>query len=290
MTAVRSVPLRARLYALVDAAASPESIFPLLEQSQTAFQSVYAGLPEEELGPASLFLTAIDDPQAGWFTALSQIDLRSPCLSLIRSYVDADSLATHLRAFLFADIGDGMTAMVRYFDPRNTSKVLEVWGKPIRTIFLAPIEQWMSRGRSPDWNSIRNAEPASLRFCRSVIIRLEQADIDVLTAHTEPDELLATLIRAGSVDGKPLYLDRYTDFYARYEKAVQWGLTEATDRLIYCQHSYRYGLHFDDHHAVRDLLANPERRRESLGIAFRRLPPGVWEQIAHWHEIGEKTV
>src|ERR1700738_2730538 len=124
----QSTSKRPQLFALVDGAANPATIHPLLEKSGVDFRSVYEGLPEEKLGFASLFLAPIDDPDADWVTELDQIDRHSPCLSLVWGRVGLEDLAAHLRAFLFADIGDGMTAMVRFFDPRNTQAVFEVWG------------------------------------------------------------------------------------------------------------------------------------------------------------------
>ncbi len=264
---------------LVDAAVCPPKGVPLLERAGVPFRSVFTGLPEEELGPASLFLAPVSDIEADWIVELDRLDLQSPCLSLIWSRVDMDALVTHLQAFLFADIGDNMTAMVRYFDPRNTGAVFDIWGEQVRGMFMSPIEQWMYRGRHKEWQPIHNDLTASARICRSVMIRLEQTDIDVLTAHTEPDEILAVLIESGVVDGARPYLDRFEDFIPRYLRAVQWGISEPGDRLVFCQHTYLYGKDFDQHRFVNDLLVRGQQSGESFGAAITRVPVGVWEEI-----------
>ncbi|MCE4547179.1 MULTISPECIES: DUF4123 domain-containing protein [unclassified Caballeronia] len=281
LTASRNRPSDARLFGLVDAAARPERIHGLLKDSGAAFRSLYAGLPEEEAGPASLYIVRIKDRKADWAEALSQVDLHTPCLSLIWSRVDLDSLVTHLQAFLFADIGDNMTAMVRYFDPRNIEAVLGAWGKEVSGMFMSPIEQWLYRGRYPDWQRIRNESHADSRICRSIVTRLEETEIDALMAHTEPDELLATLVESGVVDCERPYVERFADFIPRYRQAVQWGISEPADRLIFCQYSYLYGEAFDQHFFINDLLVLAKHTGESFREAVLRVPAGAWAQIEH---------
>lgn len=269
-------------FALIDGAASPAEIAPLLAQSGTAFVSLYEGLPEEQLGPASLFLARIDDADATWVDELNDIDLRFPCLTLIWSHVDLPDLATHLRAFLFAGIGDGMTAMVRFFDPRNTGAVLELWGEQIRTLFLAPIAQLNYRGRHDDWQTIRKRdgdprEPG--RISRSVVIELGQRDIDQLMAHSEPDELMASLIDLGHIDHTLPYRSRFVDFEPRYGRALEWGFTEPKDRMAYCDYSYRYGPDFDRHPRIQEALASRRHTGGSFDAAVDRIPGSVWNEL-----------
>ncbi|MBN3747324.1 DUF4123 domain-containing protein [Burkholderia sp. Se-20373] len=269
----------ARLMGLIDAAVCPPKVVPLLERAGVPYLSVFAGLPEEELGHASLFLVSVTDTEADWFMELDRLDLQSPCLSLIWSTVEMDALVTHLQAFLFADIGDNMTAMVRFFDPRNTEAVFGVWGEQVRAMFMGPFEKWMYRGRHRAWQHIRNDSTAPARVCRSVMIRLEQVDIDVLTVHTEPDEILAALVESGDVDGERPYLDRFEDFIPRYLRAVQWGIREPGDRLVFCQYTYLYGADFDQHRVVNDLLIQRQQSDEPFGAAIAGVPASVWDEI-----------
>lgn len=271
---------RAQLFALVDGAANPATIQPLLEESGVDFKSVYEGLPEEKLGSASLFLAPIDDTDANWVTQLDQIDRHSPCLSLVWGRVGLADLAAHLRAFLFADIGDGMTAMVRFFDPRNTQAVFDVWGNQIFDLFIGPIERWMYRGRHQDWQRIENDTLTGARLCRSITIHLDQSDIDTLTEHTEPDELLALLIESGVIEKGLPYLDRFSDFIPRYERALQWGLAETTDRLFFCQHTYRYGPDFDRHPRIIEALMASKASGKRFSSVVDAVPLYAWEELA----------
>jgi hypothetical protein len=186
----------------------------------------------------------------------------------------------HLRAFLFADIGDGMTAMVRFFDPRNTPAVFRVWGDQILDMFMGPIERWMYRGRHQDWQRVENDTLTGARLCRSILIQLDQADIDTLTEHTEPDELLAVLSEAGLTDkGRP-YVDRLADFMPRYERALQWGLAEANDRLSFCQHTYLHGTDFDRHPRIQAALTALKASGKRFSSVIDAVPPYVWDELA----------
>ena len=273
---------RFQQFALIDGAASPAELAPLLERSGTPFVSLYEGLPEEQLGPASLFLARMDDPEATWVDELNEIDLHFPCLTLIWSHVGLSDLATHLRAFLFAGIGDGMTAMVRFFDPRNTGAVLELWGEEIRNLFLAPIAQLSYRGRHDAWQTVQNRDADSSepgRISRSVVIELAQSDIDRFMAHSEPDELMASLIDLGHIDHTLPYRSRFVDFEPRYGSACEWGFTDPRDRLAYCDYSYRYGPDFDRHPKVREALTQRRQTGGSFDAAVDRIPGSVWSEL-----------
>jgi hypothetical protein len=275
---------QSQLFGLIDGAACPARILPLLEQSGTPFASLFDGLPEEQLGPAALFLARIDDPDATWVSELDQIDLHSPCLTLVWSYVALPDLVAHLRAFLFTGIGDGMSTMIRFFDPRNTGAVLGMWGEQIRNVFLAPLDRLKYRGRHEQWQTIRNDALKAGRITRSVVIDLEQKDIDALMAHTEPDELMASLVDLGHLDEALSYRSRFLDFEPRYRRAVEWGFIEPKDRLDYCEFTYRYGTSFDQHRYVRDALTACRGSGGSFDQMVDRVPGWVWSDLKRSHD------
>lgn len=274
-----------RMFGLVDGAASPGRIQSLLEQSGAPFVSVYEGLPEQQAGAASLFVVRIDDPEVPWAGELDQIDLYTPCLVIVWSRVDLPDLAAHLRAFLFADIGDGLAAMVRYFDPRNTEVVLRVWGDQLSNLFMAPLERISYRGRHEQWLTVRNGSLETGRSSRSVVIEFAQDDIDVLTEHTQPDELMASLADLGHIDEGQPYRERFLDLEPRYKRAIDWGLVEARDRLGYCEYSYRYGIRFDTDAAVRDALDARRRNADTFENAMTRVPARVWRMMKRKHPV-----
>ncbi|WP_334065988.1 DUF4123 domain-containing protein [Burkholderia cepacia] len=288
MTSHESRPA-SQLFALVDGAASPGRVHVLLEESGADYKSVFEGLPEAALGPASLYIARVDDRDAPWFVELDRIDLHSPCLSLVWSRYDINDVATHLRAFLFADIGDGMKGMVRYFDPRNTNAILQVWGEQIAGMFIAPFDRWLYRGHHETWCAIGHDVMETGRICKSVLIEFQQADLDKLGAHTEADELLASLIQIGVVSDEGLYHTRYTDFLARYRRAHDWGLTDAVDLLNFCRHTYVYGLEFDHESPIRAALIARVESGDGYLAAMGRIPAGVWGELERARAAGERS-
>jgi len=276
---MKTTPGQARMFVLIDAAASPSQVHPLLVKSGTEFQSVYAGMPEDELGPAALFLARIDDPSADWVTELDRIDLQWPCLSLLWSRVELSELAKHLQAFLIVDIGDGMNAFLRYFDPRNFGAVLDIWGGEIRRIFMGPIERVMYRGRHAQWQRVENDTSAGLRLCKSIVVRLSQAEIDTLAAHSEPDEIMAVLVEKKLIDEAQPYLTRHGDFLPRYQRALQWGLVQPACRLNFCRHTYLHGRDFDRHPSIEHVLLARSSSGDSYLSAMKRVPDYVWDEL-----------
>lgn len=280
----------AQLFALVDGAANPGRVYALLEESGAYFKSVFEGLPEEALGPASLYIVRVDDRDAPWFVELDGIDLHSPCLSLVWSRYDIADVATHLRAFLFADIGDGMKGLVRYFDPRNTDAILKVWGPQIASMFIAPFERWLYRGHHETWCALGHHAVETGRICKSVLIEFQQADLDNLGVHTEADELLASLVQIGTVSDEGLYHARYIDFLARYQRAREWGLRDAVDLLNFCRHTYVYGLEFDREPSIRAALTARAESGDVYLAAMGRIPARIWGELERAQSTGEPAL
>lgn len=268
----------ARLMGLIDGAAHPV-IYAILQEAGTTFLPLYAGLPEEALGQAGLFLTEIEDPDADWVVQIDRLDLQLPCLSLIWSRVDLNQLALHLRAFLFARLDDGSTALIRYFDPRGTSAVFHVWKGPVMDAFMGPIERWLYRGSHPDWQRIENDTLSGARTTASIDIRLDRVQLDFLIGHLEPDEMLASLIALQIVDGEQPYLTRFMDFWPRYQRAVKWDLQQSAERSRFCHHTYRYGVDFDRHPYVAGALSERQKTGEAYDAVIDRVPAYVWNEL-----------
>jgi len=267
------------IYVLADGAAYPLRLAALLREAGTEFRNVYAGLPEEEAGDASLFLARVADANAPWLAELDAMDLQAPCLTLIWSRADIDPLARHLRQFLIADIGDGMTALIRYYDPRNLLLAMEVWGDEISDKLMEPIEQWKYRGHSESWERIDGPANSGATQTVPLSIQLTQEQLDRLVQHCEPDQLLAALVESGTAPQDGPYLPRFSDFLHRYQKAAAWGLTEPADRLRFCELSYQYGPAFDEHGSVRIALEKRMHSGSSMAACEEGIHPATWEQL-----------
>lgn len=267
------------IYVLADGATYPLRLAALLREAGTEFRNVYTGLPEEEAGDASLFLARVIDANAPWLGELDAMDLQAPCLTLIWSRADIDALARHLQQFLIADIGDSMTALIRYYDPRNLLVAMEVWGDEISEKLMQPIEQWKYRGHSETWERIDGPADGCTTQTAPLAIHLTQEQLDRFVEHCEPDQLLAALVENGTATQEGPYLPRFTNFLHRYQKAAAWGLTEPAERLRFCELSYRYGSAFDEHSSVRIALEERARSGNSMAACEEGIHPTVWEQL-----------
>ncbi len=268
------------IYMLADGAVHPTRIGALLRESGADFRNVYAGLPEADAGDACVFLARVDDPKAPWLAQFDAMDLRAPCITLIWSRVDIDRLARHLHQFLVADIGEGMTALIRYYDPRNLLVTMEVWGDDIVERIMRPIQQWKYRGYSDEWQCIDGPMEGESTQDTPLSIQLSQEQLDRLTEHCEPDQLLAALVEGGVVDGADPYLTRFMAFLPRYQRAAEWGLTEPADRMYFCELSYRYGPDFDAHDDMRRALEERASSGQTMIACADGVHPSVWEQLA----------
>ncbi|EYS87920.1 hypothetical protein CF68_01100 [Cupriavidus sp. SK-4] len=266
------------IYALADGAQHPLLIGNLMREA-TEHRNVYAGLPEEDAGDASLFLALIADAGEPWLTRLDELDVQAPCMTLLWSRVGIDALAAHLRHFLIADLGDGLSAMVRYFDPRNLRTVMNLWGEDTTRKLMAPILQWKYRGHEPEWKRVDGPLNGQQVQTAPVAITLGQQQVDDLVAHCEPDEMLAGLIDDGTVPGDGPYLPRFLDFIGRYKRVAAWRITEPADRVGYCQYSYRYGADFDQDPEVRRGLGERSRAGSTFDACMERIPDYVWNRV-----------
>ncbi|MEM5433036.1 DUF4123 domain-containing protein [Cupriavidus oxalaticus] len=266
------------IYALADGAQHPLLIGDLVREA-TEHRNVFAGLPEEDAGDASLFLAHIANADEPWLAKLDALDQLAPCMTLLWSRVGIDALATHLRQFLVADLGDGLNVLVRYFDPRNLSTVMALWGDDTTRKLMAPIRQWKYRGRESEWKRLDGPPNGNEFQTAPVAIALTQQRVDAFVAHCEPDEMLAGLIEDGIVPGDGLYLRRFLDFIERYKRLAVWQLTEPADRVGYCQYSYRYGADFDQDPEVRSALERRMRDGGTFSARMAEIPDYVWNRV-----------
>ncbi|AOZ09951.1 DUF4123 domain-containing protein [Cupriavidus malaysiensis] len=267
------------IYVLADGAAHPGRIGSLLREAHVEFRNVFAGLPEADAGDASLLLARVDDTKAPWLAQVDAMDMQAPCLTLIWSRVEIDALARHLHQFLIADIGEGMTALIRYYDPRNLVVAMEVWGDDIAERLMQPIEQWKYRGYHEAWQRLEGPMGGTRTQDTALAISLSQQQLDRLTEHCEPDQLLATLVENGTVAPSEPYLERFMAFLPRYQRAAAWGLTEPADRLRFCELSYQFGEAFDQHEHVTAALRQRQETGTSMAACEQAIHPSVWEQL-----------
>ncbi|SMC29955.1 protein of unknown function [Andreprevotia lacus DSM 23236] len=267
-------------YLLLDGAQHPETLHAYLQGcTGLAWQSVFDKTEAEETGAAGLFLARLPAGGHPASAIFELLDRSEPCLIKLRSPLDLPELAQHLRAYLYADLGDNISALVRYFDPRNLGAALQTWHAPTARCFLAPLLQLQYRGHHEEWQTQPGLNLPQPEFALPGEIAFDQAQIDQLLAHCEPDHLLGILCENGQIATGTPYLPRYRNFLPRYQRAQGWGLSDATEILQYCVFSYRYGFSFDATPAIAEQLITLHRQQGNIDGFADRIPCEVWEQL-----------
>ncbi|MCK4139991.1 DUF4123 domain-containing protein [Ralstonia pseudosolanacearum] len=181
---------------------------------------------------------------------------------------------------MVADIGDGQTAILRFFDPRNLAATLSVLDAGTRERMLRPILFWHYRDQEGKTVRINGGINGSTVPLESPPVVLGPQQLEALNTHSEPSQLLSTLVNDGEVDGSRRFRERFAEFLPRFRRAVEWGLAEPADRLRFCHRSYAYGAQFDRHPQVAAVLEQRKRTGEPLADCLERVPARIWDELS----------
>ncbi|MBN3839511.1 DUF4123 domain-containing protein [Burkholderia sp. Ac-20349] len=280
----------AKLYGLVDGAQYPDSIATWVLEFSPEVRSLFEGLPEEEAGNSAPILFEIDDAKSEWVRHIDELDRYRPCFTVVRSALSIDELTLHLQRFLFVDIGEGMQALLRWFDPRSLPSILEVWGKAAQAELTRPLTMWMYRGGRSEWQHVGIDARASAADAGEFPRFLSQRQLDDLERHDEPHALMSELSDLGLIDTSQSYATRYQNFLRRYNRAGEWALTSRADRHAFCMGSYQYGESFDRHDEIRAAIRSSVASRAPLVQSFDMVPAYVWRELMCSHEKKAKAL
>ncbi|KVC55404.1 DUF4123 domain-containing protein [Burkholderia stagnalis] len=278
-----------KLYGLLDGARYPEALGPFVLEFASEVRSLFDGLPEEEAGYAAPFLVQIDDASADWVKQIDTMDQFNPCMTLIRSKHEIDGLCAHLRCFLIADIGDDMTALVRYFDPRVLPALLDVWDRRVLALLTSPMETWLYRGHASEWIKVNVEGLKGFSSPEPIAITLSAEQIDELERRCDLDAVVETLTDLGEMDADTPYADRYGALEPMYRRALRWGLANTRDRMTFCSFCLRYGSAFDQQSHVKDVIEMAVRESCPLEDLLQTLPQYVWERLSRRNEVRGAT-
>ncbi|WP_321872835.1 DUF4123 domain-containing protein [Burkholderia ubonensis] len=276
---MKTVDDNGKLYGLVDGAQYPEALAAWVLEFSPEVRSLFEGLPEEEAGNAAPILFEIDDVNSEWVRQIDQMDRYRPCFTVMRSVLNIDELKMHLQHFLFADIGEGMQVLLRWFDPRSLPSILDVWGKAAQVELTRPMATWMYRGGNSAWQYVEIDERSHAEDAGALSLSLSQQQLDELERHDEPHALVSELGDLGLIDVIQPYATRYQDFLRRYSRAIRWGLALRADRHAFCVASYQYGEQFDQQGVIRLAIRSSVTGKTSLLQEFELIPAYVWRDL-----------
>lgn len=272
------------LYGLVDGAQYPDAISVWVLEFSPEVRSLFEGMPEEEAGDAAPILFEIDNAEAEWIRQIDEMDQYRPCFTVLRSSLTIDSLKAHLQDFLFADIGEGMVVLMRFFDPRSLPSLLDTVGEDVRSALTSPMSTWLYRGGHTEWQHVEISENFRTD-AEPVAITLTQRQLDQLEQRDEPHTLISEFVGLGLLDEAQPYANRYQDFIRRYNRAVQWGLTSWQDRHAFCVASYQYDEQFDQQGFVQAAIRTSAAGKKALFEQFDQIPDQTWQQLKEANRI-----
>ena len=130
-----------RLYALVDGAQySAQLGKPLTVHA--GLYPLFAGTPDAALAHAGPWLVDVELADSALIAVLAALELAAPAVTWLIAQQDLDGLAQLLQLLLDAELPDGRTALLRFWDPRVLFNLAELLDPSQRETFFAHIHEW----------------------------------------------------------------------------------------------------------------------------------------------------
>ena len=274
---------RLRLYALADAAQNNRLPQAVRDGVSRCLFSYDDEAPVAKVAPHLVPLPVTQDSKAlPW---IARQALATPCITLIASSVDFETLFAHLVSFLDVRFEDGGEMFLAYWDPmilatlvgQADDDTLHVKG-PIFTpeqeqAFLDPIEGWWYWNREGRLHCIKRPEQAVRPEKPALPLTFTQAQTDLLVEASVPDHVLNHM-----QENQPgLLLDipkekQYGFVRKHLVEARSWGLTGMGDLVNYCSAAVIYGEALQQDPAIVSLLAEVKAGKRTFDEALDVFP------------------
>lgn len=133
-----------QLFAVLDCAhVSPEIWRTLHQQSPNIVRRLFEGTPDEGLSSVEpLLLDALHPDAPGFMPWLTQYHTAYPMVLWLASPRSIDDVHKLLRPRLRADLPDAPDALLRYYDPRVFSKLMQVMQPEQQALFFGVARHW----------------------------------------------------------------------------------------------------------------------------------------------------
>ncbi|RAS08794.1 DUF4123 domain-containing protein [Cupriavidus alkaliphilus] len=183
-----------RNYFVIDSSQQP-GYHKRLERNGISFRSLFLGSAEESLQDIAPLLVEIpsEPMQIRSFVGseIARIASRRPCISLLESKLDIDTLAYYLRQFHTIDLPEGRRMILRWYDTR----ILPVWwavlDEPQKKAFSREVVNWKYYDRFGDQLAL--LLPTCDDSMASCQISLSASQYQGLLEAAEPDVLISHL-------------------------------------------------------------------------------------------------
>jgi hypothetical protein len=274
---------RLRLYALADAAQNNRLPQAIRDGVSRCLFSYDDEAPVSKVAPHLVPLPLAQDSKTLlWITRYA---LASPCITLIASSADFETVFAHLVNFLEVRFEDGGEMFLAYWDPmilatlvgQADDDTLHVKGSVFtpeqQQAFLDPIEGWWYWSRAGRLHCIKRPEQAVQPENPVLPLSFTQAQTDQLVEASVPDHVLNHMR-----ENQPgLLLDipkegQYGFVRKHVVEARNWGLAGMGDLVNYCSAAVIYGEALQQDPAIMSLLAEVKAGKRTFDEALDLFP------------------
>ncbi len=155
--------------------------------------SLFEGTPEHALVEIAPWLIALDGASPRTVSMLLHMGGRHPCLTWLRSAQPDSDLVAHLRRWHTADLQDGGTLLLRWYDTRVQEALLPTLSAAQRIEFFEGIQQWAFCDRFAQWQPVAMPQPAKGLAVSGNPLELTDAQFSALLQASQPDVVLRHL-------------------------------------------------------------------------------------------------
>lgn len=131
-----------RLYALVDGVQYRSQCGESLSE-EDGILSLFSGTTDAALAHAGPWLVDVEQIGSPMMDKLRAVEEASPGVSWLIVQQTVDGLAQLLQLKLDAELPDGRTALIRFWDPRVLVSLAEVLNPTQREAFFGHIHEWL---------------------------------------------------------------------------------------------------------------------------------------------------
>ncbi len=286
--AYKAAHSRAQLYALLDLSAMSGNWQHVLSDAIHSMPRVplYGNTGLDDLAATGPFLITCpapegDEPLRAYRSLLGLTRRDSRFVSWLWATHEVEPLVDHLQTLLHARLGkDGENAWFFFHQPAYLPVLHRTLPEDTRRYLFGPCLAWWCldyRGELVELPGENLRIPAAwdaLPVPKEVVDALQRAGAPVQVRawlqRTRPDVL----------DHTAYANDQLRQLAPLIEQAFGYGLTDKIDQGLYAAAGLLYGRQYDDHPALRAILAQYRSGKTTLIDAYAALGDGVWREVA----------
>lgn len=181
-------------FAVIDSAFH-EGLHRRLDAQGVHYMSLFVGTPEHALTEIAPLLIPLDDISPQTRSLLLRLGRDHPCLSWLNSELAPPALAAQLSRWHTVQLEDGETLVLRWYDTRVQSALMEILDESQRLAFFHSTVRWAFCDRFGQWQMPTLASTPKSPELADAPIELSRAQFSALMEACQPDVVLHHLMK-----------------------------------------------------------------------------------------------